>query len=375
MITRPLVVLAGCALVAGSAQTALAAGPRLVKVAQVANPVAIVAPKASKQFFVVSQPGKIFLIVGGKVQRTPFLDLTDRVTYGGERGLLGLAFHPDYATNGRFFVNYTGAEGATTVVEFARQSPTVANRDSARTLLTIAQPYANHNGGNLAFGPDGMLYIGMGDGGSGGDPQGNGQRLDTLLGKMLRIDVNGPQPYGIPADNPFVKTTGAKPEIWAYGLRNPWRFSFDRVTGDLWTGDVGQDAWEEIDHVRAGKAGVNYGWNTREGRHPFQGGRTARGRITDPVADYAHGSAGCSVTGGFVYRGASVPSLRGRYVYGDYCSGRIWTLPATGPAGVPREITGQLGVKVTGLSTFGEDAAGELYLAMNDSGGIYRFRK
>ena len=354
---------------------AAAAGPHLVKVAQVATPVAIVAPKASKQLFVVSQPGKVFVMVGGKVRSTPFLDLTDRVTYGGERGLLGLAFHPDYAKNGRFFVNYTGAGGATTIAEFTRSGPTTANRASARVLLTIAQPYENHNGGNLAFGPDGKLYIGMGDGGSGGDPQGNGQRLDTLLGKMLRIDVDAAKPYGIPAGNPFATTPGARPEIWAYGLRNPWRFSFDRVTGDLWTGDVGQGEFEEIDHARAGKAGLNYGWNTREGRHPFSGGRTARGRTTDPVAEYAHATEGCSVTGGFVYRGAAVAALRGRYVYGDFCSGRLWTLAAAGAAGAPREITAQLGVKVTGLSAFGEDSAGELYLAMNDSGGIYRFTK
>lgn len=363
------------AILGGEAASAPPVGPRLVKVAQVDQPVVITAPKGSRQLFVVSQPGKILLLSGGKVNPRPFLNITGRVKSGGEQGLLGLAFHPKYAANGRFFVNFTGSDGATNIVEFKRSSPTAANPGSARTLLKISQPQANHNGGNLAFGPDGKLYIGMGDGGGGGDPERAGQNLNSLLGKMLRIDVDGAQPYGIPAGNPFAKTPNARAEIWAYGLRNPWRFSFDRTTGDLWIGDVGQNAWEEIDHARVGKAGQNYGWNSREGRHPFDGGQTPRGRTTDPVAEYSHAGGGCSVTGGFVYRGNSVPALKGRYVYGDFCTGQVWTLAGSGPAGAPREITGRLGTKVEGLSTFGEDAAGELYLGMIGTNSIYKFVK
>jgi glucose/arabinose dehydrogenase len=293
--------------------------------------------------------------------------------FGGgytERGLLGLAFHPNYAENGLFFVNYTNRSGNTEVVRYnvMADDPDQADPASATTLLTVTQPYANHNGGHLAFGPDGYLYIGLGDGGSGGDPQGNGQNRTALLGKMLRIDVDSGDPYGIPEDNPFVNDSAYRPETWALGFRNPWRYSFDRATGDLYIADVGQGNWEEVSFQPAdSEGGENYGWNIFEANHPFEGSGD-RAAFVMPIAEYSH-SEGISITGGYVYRGEAIPDLQGVYLYGDWGSGRIWA--------AYRDESGTWQTSEfmeTGhsISSFGEDEAGELY-AVDYSGSVLRF--
>jgi len=312
------------------------------------------------RLFVVEQIGRIRVLTDGRVQAEPFLDIASLVTAGGEQGLLGLAFHPEFESNGRFFVNYTDGSGDTVVAEY--RAPGGADRadpGSARVVLRIDQPYSNHNGGDVVFGPDGYLYIGMGDGGSGGDPHGNGQRLDTLLGKMLRIDVDRGRPYGIPEDNPFVRRSGARPEIWANGLRNPWRFSFDRETRDLWIGDVGQGELEEIDRARAGRGGQNYGWNVMEGTECFSppDGCDREGLVR-PVAVYPTG-LGCAVVGGYVYRGARFPVLRGGYFFADFCAGVVFALDPTGD--VPQEPVILLQTDLA-ISSLGEDEEGELYV-------------
>ncbi|MEA2621992.1 MAG: hypothetical protein QOH61_902, partial [Chloroflexota bacterium] len=316
---------------------------------------------------VVEQAGTIRVVAAdGSVQADPFLDISKRVLAGGEQGLLGLALHPDYEANGRFFVDYTRRpDGATVIAEFTANEG-IGDPGSGRVLLTIPQPFANHNGGMVAFDRAGMLVIGMGDGGSGGDPQGNGQNPQALLGKLLRIDVDGGDPYAIPPDNPFATSAGALPEIWALGMRNPWRFSFDRETGDLFVGDVGQGAWEEIDAEPALAGGRNYGWNVMEGTHCFGSSSCNQEGLTLPVAEYDHGS-GCAVTGGYVYRGSAFPALRGGYVLSDACTGSLWVLSAadaiaTGSA--PLALAGETGLSV---SSFGEDDAGELYVV--DLGG------
>jgi glucose/arabinose dehydrogenase len=333
-------------------------------------------PDGSGRLFVVEQGGTIRIIKGGKVLATPFLDLTARITSGGERGLLGLAFHPAYACNGRFYVNYTDTNGDTVVAEYAvsTANPDRAAVDPVATLLHIDQPFANHNGGDLVFGPDGFLYVGMGDGGSAGDPMGNGQRLDTLLAKLLRIDVDHPasgKPYGIPDGNCAGCAAGALPEIDAYGLRNPWRFSFDRATDDLWIGDVGQGRYEEVDHVPLSvTSGVNFGWNRLEGRHCYPTGNACdRTGVTLPAAEYDHASGDCSITGGFVYRGTKVAGLTGWYLFSDYCSGVIRAVPTGASAADPAEPVVLLD---TGRSivSFGEAADGELYVADIGSGEI-----
>jgi glucose/arabinose dehydrogenase len=313
----------------------------------------------------------------GNLRTAPYVDLSDRIVAGGEQGLLGLAFHPSFAANGRLFVDYTRAgDGATIVSELTASADRgSANPGSEKILLTIAQPFANHNGGQIEFGPDGYLYIGMGDGGSGGDPQGNGQNLQALLGKILRINVNGApasgKAYGIPNDNPYapggVSPGAGLPEIWAYGLRNPWRLGFDRGTGDLYIGDVGQGAWEEIDRQPAGsQGGENYGWNAFEGRHCF----SACGGVTyiPPIAEYSHDSGRCSVTGGYVYRGSREPALKGFYVFGDYCSGTIFTVPAGGGNKTPKPVADS-GLSI---SSFGEGEDGEIYVVDIGSGRLYR---
>ena len=322
----------------------------------------------------VEQPGVIRVIAGSKLVSTPFLDIHARIASGGERGLLGLAFHPHFAENGRLFVDYTRTgDGATVVSEF-HASGDRADPTSERILLTVSQPFANHNGGQIAFGPDGYLYIGLGDGGSEGDPLGNGQNRRVLLGKILRIDVDGPpslgKNYAIPSTNPYapggIAPGAGLQEIWAYGLRNPWRFSFDRGTGDLYIGDVGQNAWEEIDHQPASSTGgENYGWNIFEASHCSSN----CGSITQvpPVAEYGH-SAGCAVTGGYVYRGDRQPALVGTYLFADYCSGTIWTLPA-GSAGLTPRILAETGLQI---SSFGEGDDGEIYLVDRSAGGVYR---
>ncbi len=341
-----------------------------------ASPVDIThAGDGSGRLFVAQQGGRIRVIKDGVLQATPFLDLGALTAANGEQGLLGIAFHPQYATNGRFVVNYTRAGDGATVI--ARYTASVANPDgadpaSAVILLTIAQPYGNHNGGAVKFGPDGFLYIGMGDGGSANDPEGRAQDRTSLLGKLLRIDIDGGTPYAIPPGNPWANGTGGRAEIFALGLRNPWRMSFDRVTGDFWTGDVGQGAQEEIDFLAAGTgAGANFGWRVVEGTScTGLAGPVAcnSATLTAPVITYSH-NLGCSVTGGFVYRGTEVPSLAGRYVYGDFCSGRLWAATRNGAAWT----AAQLGDTAFGISAFGEDEAGELYFADYGSGSLYKF--
>jgi len=293
------------------------------------------------------------------------VDISGEVTAGGEQGLLGLAFSPD----GRYlYLAYTDRDGNHQVSELT-MGGRQADPGSERSLLHFEDPFANHNGGQLAFGPDRRLYIAFGDGGSGGDPLGNGQSLDTLFGKILRIDPRpaGGRPYGIPSDNPFVGREGARGEIWDYGLRNPWRFSFDAATGDLWIGDVGQNAYEEIDHEPAGEGGRNYGWNRREGLHPYDGGERPDGAV-DPVIEYGRAGGACTVIGGFVYRGQRIRGLRGAYLYGDYCAG--WVRAARVSDG---RVTAQrdLGLSIPSLSSFGADSNGELY-AMSLTGDLYR---
>lgn len=333
-------------------------------------------PPGDRRLFVVQQSGRILILDRGRPATRTFLDIRGRISAGGERGLLGLAFHPRYAANGRFFVNYTDRRGDTRVVEFRRANRNRADHRSGRLLLTIRQPQANHNGGHLAFGPDRMLYIATGDGGGAGDPLRAGQRVDTLLGKLLRIDVDRRSRglrYGIPAGNPF-RAPGQRGEIYAYGLRNPWRFSFDRRTGDLWIGDVGQNEREEVNFRRRGTGrGANFGWSAFEGRARYEGGGPVRGRTpVRPVAEYTHSSGdGCSITGGYVYRGRGVPALRGRYVYADFCTGKVWAMRAGPRPGGVREITRLLGRSVSRVTSFGEDRAGNLYLVAD--GALYRF--
>ena len=379
-----VVVLLGLALgvgLLGGRMSAAPPGDPLVISLQpiatgLANPVGVThAGDGSARLFINLQEGKIVIYDGSQVLPTPFLDISSLVSCCVERGLLGVAFHPNYENNGFFYVNYTDTAGDTVVARYSVSAdPNVADPGTASILLTQDQPFANHNGGQLAFGPDGYLYIGLGDGGSGGDPQNNGQGLQTLLGKILRIDVDGGPPYAIPPDNPFVADPDALDEIWAYGLRNPWRFSFDRLTGDLLIGDVGQNLWEEVDLQPASSAGgENYGWRRMEGNHCFNPSTNCNdGTLTLPIIEYGHsGTDNCSVTGGYGYRGAPSSPAYGSYFYGDYCSGRIWgatdngdgTWTATELLDTPHLI-----------STFGEDEAGEIYLAHHTSpdGVIYR---
>jgi glucose/arabinose dehydrogenase len=318
--------------------------------------------------YVVQQGGRIIAVDGSGRRRGTFLDISGRVSCCGERGLLGLAFHPDYTTNRRFFVDYTDRNGDTVIAEFRASSPTRADAGSQRRLLHISQPYANHNGGMLAFGPDGYLYIGMGDGGSQGDPNNNGQSLDTLLGKVLRIDVDRSSPYSTPSSNPFAGRSGVRREIWDYGLRNPWRFSFDRATGALFIGDVGQKGFEEVNVEPKGRGGRNYGWHQMEGSRCYVSGCSRSGKVT-PIAAYTH-ALGCSITGGYVSRGTRFPTLNGAYFYADYCSGRIWALDAAAALRGTSRVRQVLDTGIA-ISSFGEDESGELYVC--DLGGaVYR---
>lgn len=319
-------------------------------------------PDDTNRLFVVEQDGRILIVKGDRVLTTPFLDISKKLSTGGERGLLGLAFHPHFSSNGRLFVNYTRAQDrATVIAEYhASSNPNQVIRDES-VLLIIPQPYGNHNGGMIAFGPDHYLYIGMGDGGSGGDPENYAQNPNELLGKFLRIDVDQPPPYGIPPDNPFVKEHG-RPEIFAWGLRNPWRFSFDQKTGNLWAGDVGQHAWEEIDVIKKGK---NYGWRLLEGTHCFNPETHCRQvpHLVDPVTEYAQEQGRCSVTGGYVYRGEKIPDLVGTYVFGDFCSGEIWGY-LDGETRILQSTDLQ-------ISSFGQDRDGGLYV-VGYEGEIFR---
>ena len=354
-----IAIAASCLL--GATATASALGQRTVG-RGFASPVGMVQAPGESRLLVVERRGVVRPVVRGR-PGAPWLDIRGRVGTGGlEQGLLGIAFRPDFARSGRFYVNYTDRSGTTRVVEFrARPGARRVSARTARTVLSQRQPFANHNGGALAFGPDRMLYVALGDGGSAGDPRGYAASTRSLLGKVLRIDPSrrsGGRGYAIPAGNPFAGRSGARPEIWLLGLRNPWRMSFDRSTGDLWIGDVGQNAREEVDVARAGQSGLDFGWNRREGTADFEGGaRTAR--ETAPVAEYTH-DEGCSITGGYVYRGRAVPALAGRYIYADWCSGRSWTIDAAAP-GAPTEITRDLGA-VKGVTSFGEDRAGNVYV-------------
>jgi glucose/arabinose dehydrogenase len=376
-----LIAVSIAALLATSSPGPVAAAPSatLVEVESgFSEPVLVThAGDGSGRLFVVEQDGLIKVIKNGNTLATPFLNISGKLSQGGERGLLGLAFHPSYETNRRLYVYYTRGDGDLVVEEYRADpgNPDRALASSARRILRINHPLSNHNGGHLAFGRGGYLYIGTGDGGGSGDQDNNGQRRDTLLGKLLRIDINGTsgsKAYRIPSSNPLVGRPG-KNEIWSWGLRNPWRWSFDRANGNLWIGDVGQSRWEEVDRSTrtsgAGK-GKNFGWRVMEGNHCYRpaSGCNKSGKVK-PLAEYSH-TVGCSITGGYVYRGSQVASLRGHYVFGDYCSGRIWTLPS----GASRPADERL-LMNTGhtISSFGEDQAGELYLVDRPGGTIYRF--
>ncbi|MBL86168.1 MAG: hypothetical protein CMO82_05870 [Winogradskyella sp.] len=326
------------------------------------------------RLFVVEQDGIIKIVNSdGSVEATNFLDIDTIVgSNGNEQGLLGLAFHPDFDTNGYFFVNYTNNSGDTVISRFSRigVNPTIADPNSELIILTYSQPYSNHNGGELQFGPDGYLYISSGDGGSGGDPQNNGQNLNSLLGKLLRIDVNNASasnPYDIPADNPFVGDTNARDEIWAYGLRNPWKFSFDSMNNDLWIADVGQNAREEINQVASTSSGLNYGWRCYEGNSAYNtSGCPSSSTLTFPVAEYSHSGGRCSITGGYVYRGSNYPNLFGTYLFGDVCTQEI---------GYLKFENGSWNSTFESFSgnwvAFGEDINGELYVS-GLGGTIYK---
>ncbi|WFB88735.1 MULTISPECIES: PQQ-dependent sugar dehydrogenase [Streptomyces] len=331
----------------GAAQIAL------TEVASATNPTAGAAGPGGT-VWIAERAGTVRVLSDGGLGE-PVLDISDETTTDGERGLLGLAFDPDLA---HLYISFTDLEGTSTIDEFAVQDGTV-QQDTRRTVLTQKQPETNHNGGDIKFGPDGYLYVAFGDGGGGGDPDGNGQKLDTLLGKLLRIDPQGGDPYAIPEDNPFAGDPDARGEIWSYGLRNPWRFSFDAGSGDLLIGDVGQSEWEEIDWAPAdSKGGENYGWSQMEGTHPFRGGTEPDNHVP-PVHEYDRTGLGCSVTGGYVYRGDAVEDLVGQYVYSDYCDGTLRSLEIENGA-----VTAEndLGVNGGEVVSFAQDADGELYV-------------
>lgn len=336
------------------------------------QPVALVqAPGETSRWFIAEQDGTVRVVerASGRYRLQLAIDLRARVIAGGEMGLLGIAFHPAYPGRPEVFLSYTGSgpdQKLRSIVSRFRIDPSTGRIDplSEEGVLTVAQPYQNHNGGQITFGPDGYLYMGLGDGGGAGDPHGHAQNLNTLLGAFLRLDVDSARPYAIPADNPFV-AGGGLPEIYAYGLRNPWRWSFDRETGALWAGDVGQNAWEEIDLI---VKGGNYGWNIMEGRHCFRSRPCRRTGLIDPIAEYSH-QDGYSVIGGYVYRGQALPGLRGRYLFGDFGSGKFWTLREERRRGwVMETLFSDTGLQIT---SFAEDAVGELYL-LAYNGTVYR---
>ncbi len=338
-------------------------------------PTFLTAPRGdTERLFVTEKGGTVVVIQNGNLLPVPFLDISGLVSGGGEQGLLGLAFDPEYAATGRFYVSYTDTGGSSRIARYlvSTVDPNLADATSAEILLTIAQPASNHNGGMIAFGPGDYLYIGLGDGGGSGDPSGNGQDLTDLLGSILRIDVSGAGPYTIPPDNPFLGVTGAQPELWDLGLRNPWRFSFDRTLGDLYIGDVGQGDREEIDIALAPDAGKaqNLGWNIMEGELCFEPrtGCDPTG-LTLPVLVYSHSGSACSVTGGYVYRGSAIPALTGHYFYGDFCAGFVKSFRFE--AGQVLEHTTWETLQSQQLSSFGEDAAGELYV-LSANGSVSR---
>lgn len=345
-------------------------GPVAVVLTEVAGgfdrPVAFASPPGDERLFVVEKTGRIRILQDGAPLPAPFLDLSSAVSSAGERGLLGLVFHPSYADNGLFFVNYTDLGGDTRIVRYrVGAAPDVA--DAAATLvMSIQQPFSNHNGGHLLFGPDGMLYIAVGDGGSAGDPQGNGQNLATRLGSILRIDVDAGEPFAVPPDNPFVGDASALPEIWLRGVRNPWRLAFDRASGDLYVADVGQNRREEITVITPAEAGANLGWNIMEGSLCFVDAECVPDGLTLPDVEYGH-DEGCSITGGLVYRG-SIAEIRGHYFYSDYCNGWLRSFRFAG--GEATELVEWDVPRVGNVASFGEDDDGELYLLTESS--VYR---
>ncbi len=334
------------------------------------SPLFLTAPPGDSRLFVVERAGRVRIVEDRQLLGQPYLDISDRVGTAGEGGLLSIAFHPDYASNGYVFTSYTDRDGNSRIERYTvTGDPNLVDASSAKLILTVDQPFSNHNGGLIVFGPDGRLYFGLGDGGRGGDPLGSGQNTGTLLGSMLRIDVDAGDPYAIPSDNPFVGDPDGRDEIWAYGLRNPWRFSFDREAGVLYVADVGQNRWEEVNAVPSTSAGVNYGWNIMEGRHCFAPteGCDQNGLVL-PVVEYDHGN-GCSVTGGYAYRGSAIPELRGHYFYSDYCGGFLRSFKFSGGVATDEREwdVGDLG----GVFSFGEDAQGELYI-LSSNGRVYR---
>jgi glucose/arabinose dehydrogenase len=350
-------------------------GARLLEVASgLSFPLYLTAPpNDAARLFIVEKTGGIRIVKDGTLLVTPFLDISGKVSNGGEQGVLGLAFDPNYASNGRFFVHYTDPAGNTRLSSFqVSANPDIADAGSEQVILTAPQPYPNHNGGQLLFGPDGLLYLGLGDGGASGDPERRGQNLSDLLGAILRLDVGAGSSYAVPSDNPFVAQAGARPEIWSYGLRNPWRFSFDRGTGDLYIADVGEGQFEEIDvSPAAGGAGkgLNFGWNRMEGSHCFNSGQCDQAGLTLPAYEYSH-SNGCSITGGYIYRGSAIPSLQGLYFFADYCQG--WVRSFRYSNGATTELTDWQALKPGGsITSFGEDASGELYLIV-ESGRVFK---
>jgi glucose/arabinose dehydrogenase len=382
-MTRLLLLVVSLVL-AGGCGSAVAAEPaaRLVQVAKgLEKPLGVEADGSPGRLYLLEQPGRIRLMQGGRLLTQPYLNVVDRVTCQGECGFLGIAFHPDFARNGLFYVDYTAGFKKTlhTVIAEYRAQPGAVTVDPSteRILLTIDQPYANHNGGQLRFGPDGMLYIGMGDGGSAGDPGNRAQNPRELLGKILRIDVNDRsdgKPYGVPKDNPFVNDPRFRPEIWAWGMRNPWRFSFDRKTGTCYCGDIGQNKFEELDIITKGG---NYGWHIREAMHPFKNQATDPPcTLIDPIVEYPR-DKGWSITGGFVYRGKKFPALDGLYIYGDYVSGRFWGLRYEDGKVISNDelnmtVNGQPTLNRVQPSSFGEDLDGELYVCDHSHGIVYQ---
>src|SRR2546430_3896343 len=369
------------ALVACVAQSPTGGGPppskdtlQLIPIATtLSNPDYLTAPPGDvNRLFVVEQAGRIRVVQNGQPLATPFLDIVSRVSSGGERGLFSVAFHPNYAGNGFFYVDYTDVSGDTRIERYtvSAADSNVADSASHKLILFVKQPYPNHNGGLVVFGPDGMLYIGMGDGGDEGDPQTRAQNRDSLLGKLLRIDVNtgDATPYRIPPDNPYA-TGGGRGEIWAIGLRNPWRFAFDAPAGLLYTADVGQNLWEEVDVQPAHQGGLNYGWPTREGTHCYKPPSGCSLLGVRPTLEYSHAD-GCSIIGGLVYRGTRSPRLVGQYFYSDFCSGWIRSFTYAGGAMTGR-TNWSLNVNLGNVLSFGEDATGELYV-LSGNGGVYR---
>jgi len=335
------------------------------------EPVHLASPSGDSRLFVVEQAGRIRVVKSGTTLPQSFLDISERVRSGGEQGLLSMAFHPDYRRNGYFYVNFTNRQGHTHVERFKVSSnPDVADEASARLIIMIEQPYSNHNGGLVMFGPDGMLHIGMGDGGSGGDPHNNGQNPRALLGKMLRLDVDRGDPYAIPSDNPFASGAAGRREIWATGIRNPWRFSFDRTAGIMYIADVGQNEKEEINAVPANRAGVNYGWKIMEGDECYRSSDCRRAGLQMPVITYGRSGGACSVTGGLVYRGKRIPAIQGHYFYSDYCAGWLRSFHYQNGAATDRREW-NTGPEIGNVTSFGEDSAGDIYI-VTQGGRIYR---